>query len=224
MNFKSLKNKFFSPLVWGNFLAMGVVTAGIVWGVMAFLDSYTKHNHSIEMPDFRGQRYEAVMMQLETLDLHGVVVDTGYITTMPPNVMLEQSIAPGKRIKEGRYITFTINGSGARPLQIPDLANNSSMREAEARLKSMGFVLTKHEFIEGDAEWVYALKARGKELNVGDRLPIDVPITLVVGGGEDLYADTYDDISFVQEPSTEADSETSKEDDDFEQLLQEMGF
>ena len=219
MNFKSFKNKMFSPLVWGNFLAMGIITAGIIWGVMVFLDSYTKHGQSIEMPDLRGQRYEAVMMQLEALNLHGFVTDTGYITTMPANVIIEQSIAPGKPIKEGRFISFTINGNGARPLQIPDLANNSSMREAVARLKSMGFTTTEHEYIEGDAEWVYALKARGKELSVGERLPVDVPITLVVGRGEEMFADSLDTMIDFEDTTT-----TTEPEDEVDKLLQELGL
>lgn len=185
MNFQSFKRKIFSPLVWGNFLAMAIMLVVAIWGLMYFLDQYTMHGYSIEMPDLRGQRPEAAMMRLEGLGLKGEIVDTGYITTMQPNVILEQSIAPGKQIKEGRRITFTINGNGARPILIPDLANNSSMREAEARLKAMGFGLTEHEWIEGDREWVYAIKARGRELNVGERLPIDVPITLVIGKGEE---------------------------------------
>lgn len=212
MNFQSFKRKIFSPLVWGNFLAMAIMVVVAIWGVMCFLDKYTMHGYSIEMPDLRGQRPEAAMMRLESLGLTGEITDTGYITTMQPNVILEQSIAPGKHIKEGRRITFTINGNGARPIQIPDLANNSSMREAEARLKAMGFVLTEHEWVEGDREWVFAVKARGRELNVGERIPIDVPITLVVGKGEE--EDTNIALDFTYD-SLIIDSNTDESINDF---------
>ncbi len=211
MNFQSIKRKIFSPLVWGNFLAMAIMVVVAVWGLMYFLNQYTMHGYSFEMPDLRGQRPEAAMMRLESLGLQGEITDTGYITTMQPNVILEQSIAPGKRIKEGRKITFTINGNGARPIQIPDLANNSSMREAMARLKAMGFVLTEHEWIEGDREWVYAVKARGRELNVGERLPIDVPVTLVVGKGEELEYETLLDLPSDSLSTNDADLDKALE-------------
>ena len=219
MNFKSFKQKIFSPLVWGNLLAMAIATGLIIWGVMQFLDSYTKHGYSIEMPDLRGMRPEAAMMRLEALGLYGEISDTGYITTMEPYVLLEQSIAPGKHIKEGRRVSFTINGNGARPLQIPDLANNSSIREAEARLKAMGFVITEHEFIMGDRDWVYALKAKGRELNVGERLPVDIPITLVVGKGEE-----DEDESLERDNLSESASTATQTDADFDKALEDFGL
>ncbi len=183
MDFKKIGKKLISPMVWGNALAMLLFLAIVIWGTMIFLNNYTRHGESIEVPDLRGQKPEAAMMRLEALGLTGVVTDTGYVTTQPPYTLLDQSIAPGKRVKSGRTINLTINANGARPMAIPDLANNTSVREAEARLRTLGFTLTEHELISGDLDWVYAVKARGREVNVGEKIPVNIPLTLVVGKG-----------------------------------------
>jgi hypothetical protein len=75
-------------------------------------------------------------------------------------------------------------------MAIPDLANNTSVREAEARLRTLGFTLTEHRLISGDRDWVYAVKVRGRDVKAGEKIPIDLPITLVVGRGteEDFEA------------------------------------
>ena len=178
-------------MVWGNALAMVIFLAIVISGTMIFLNNYTRHGESIEVPDLRGQKPEAAMMRLEALGLMGVVTDTGYVTTQAPYTLLDQSIAPGKHVKSGRTINLTINANGARPMTIPDLANNTSVREAEARLRTLGFTLTEHKYISGDRDWVYAVKVRGRDVNAGERIPVDLPITLVVGKGteEDFAAE-----------------------------------
>lgn len=189
MDFKNIGKKLISPMVWGNGLAMLLFLAIVIWGTMIFLNNYTRHGESIEVPDFRGQKPEAAMMRLESLGLIGVVTDTGYVTTQAPYTLLDQSIAPGKHVKTGRTINLTVNANGARPMTVPDLANNTSVREAEARLKTLGFTLTEHQYISGDRDWVYAVKVRGRDVNAGEKIPVDLPLTLVVGKGtEDDFA------------------------------------
>ena len=181
-------------VVWGNILGLVVFITAFITGVMIFISNYTRHGESIEVPDLRGLKPEAAMMRLEALGLSGVVTDTGYVTTKPPYTLLEQSIAPGKHVKIGRTLTFTINGNGARPVLIPDLANNTSVREAEARLRTLGFTQIKYKYIDGDPDWVYSILVKGKEVYKNQRISIDQPVTLVVGKSE-----TPEDVDFEEE-------------------------
>lgn len=193
MDTKKILKKFLSPVVWGNLLAMGVIVTALIIGTMYFLSSYTRHGESIEVPDLRGMKLESALMKLEALELKGMVTDTGYVTSKPPYVLLEQSIAPGKHVKSGRTITFTINGKGARPVAIPDLANNTSAREAEARLRTLGFSYIKFDFIDGDPDWLYAIKVKGVEVNAFQRIPVDEVVTLVVGRGGSIDPSAADE-------------------------------
>ncbi len=194
MNFRKLLKKIKRPVVWGNILGLVVFITAFITGVMIFISNYTRHGESIEVPDLRGLKPEAAMMRLEALGLSGVVTDTGYVTTKPPYTLLEQSIAPGKHVKIGRTLTFTINGNGARPVLIPDLANNTSVREAEARLRTLGFTQIKYKYIDGDPDWVYSILVKGKEVYKNQRVSIDQPVTLVVGKSE-----TLEDVDFEEE-------------------------
>ena len=194
MNFRKLLKKIKRPVVWGNILGLVVFITAFITGVMIFISNYTRHGESIEVPDLRGLKPKAAMMRLEALGLSGVVTDTGYVTTKPPYTLLEQSIAPGKHVKIGRTLTFTINGNGARPVLIPDLANNTSVREAEARLRTLGFTQIKYKYIDGDPDWVYSILVKGKEVYKNQRISIDQPVTLVVGKSE-----TPEDVDFEEE-------------------------
>ena len=67
------------------------------------------------------------------------------------------------------------------------------MREAEARLRSLGFKIGPHELIEGEKDWVYGVKYNGRMVYAGDRLPVDSRIILQVGSGNmEDYSDSLD--------------------------------
>ncbi|MCF0235543.1 MAG: hypothetical protein HUK09_02300, partial [Bacteroidaceae bacterium] len=52
-----------------------------------------------------------------------------------------------------------------------------------------GFKLGPVRRVSGDLDWVYAVEVGGKQMMPGDRIPINQPLTLVVGdgGSEDVF-------------------------------------
>ncbi|MDE5571513.1 MAG: penicillin-binding protein, partial [Prevotella sp.] len=93
----------------------------------------------------------------------------------------------------------------------PDIVDNSSYREAEARLMAMGFRLTAPQRIDGEKDWVYGILCRGRRVSNGDRIPIDYPLTLMVGKGT---VDDTDDIEYIDPTYTLEDGDM----DDFEEV------
>jgi hypothetical protein len=75
-------------------------------------------------------------------------------------------------------------------ITIPDIADNSSLRQAESRLRAAGFQLTPHDTIKGELDWVYAIRLGERELQGEELVPEGSTLTLVIGGGEKLDADT----------------------------------
>ncbi len=122
--------------------------------------------------------------KIKSAGLRAEVIDTIYNRMLPAKSILEQSIAGGSNVKEGRMIYLTISSSTPPSIVLPDIANNTSRREAETRLRAMGFRLTPPEVIKGDAEWVYEIKSRGRTLKTGSRIPADATLTLVIGNGK----------------------------------------
>ena len=181
--------KIFSPLVMLNCLGMILVVVLFFFGTLAFIDFYTLHGEEVEVPKITGVSEQIAYSKLKALGLKAEVRDTGHAHKAAPFEVLEQSIKPGTKIKPGRTIYLTINSNGSKRIELPDLADNCSRREAEDKLKTLGFKLGATEFIIGDPDWVYEVKVNGKTVKAGTRISVDLPITLVVGKGglEDEY-------------------------------------
>ena len=85
-------------------------------------------------------------------------------------------------MKTGRTIYLTINSSETPLKEVPDVANNSSLREAEARLQANGFKLKDIEYVPDEArEWVVGIKYRGRLLGQSEKIPEGSELTLLVG-------------------------------------------
>ena len=187
---KNLFSKFASAYVWGNVVAVLIVIALLCIGVKYGLDSYTRHGESIVVPNLVHMQMSDAEDKLDSLGLQIVVSDTGYIKTLPPDCILEQSPVPGKRVKGGRVIYVTINAAGVPTLIIPDIIDNGSFREASAQLMAMGFKLGEPEYIPGERDWIYGIKVNGKAVKAGDRVPKDARLVIVVGDGTRNISDS----------------------------------
>lgn len=204
----SIKQKLLSPIVWGNLLAMVLVTIVLALVVWQGMDSYTHHGESIQVPELKGLQMTDAQYRLEQLGLHAMVVDSSYHKGMAPGCVLDYTPAAGRRVKSGRNIYITINTERTPTVALPDLADNSSLREAQAKLTAMGFRMAPVELVHGDKEWVYGIKSGGRNVYAGERVSIDVPLVLQVGNGKteeedeslnDVTIDTYDILDDVLE-------------------------
>lgn len=170
--------------VGANCLGMLLLAAVLVAGGYYALQYYTHHGEVVHVPDVRGKNAKEAMRVLEEAGLGVEVSDTDYVSTKRPDIILEQSLTAGMTVKPGRVVHLTINAAHPLPKPLPDIADNSSVRQAENLLKSMGFDSIRIEWINGDKEWVYAVKVGGKEVNAGARINADTPIVLIVGNGK----------------------------------------
>lgn len=172
-----------SPFVWGNCLGMMAVCCLFVVGALIFIKYYTHHNENIAVPNLRGMSFSTALNKMESLGLGIEVTDSGYVRTLPPDAILEQQIKPGTEVKTGRVIQVTLNSPNSPTITMPDLADNCSLHEARARLTAIGFRLAPIEYIAGERNWVYAIKVRGNNVVAGQHVPVDAPVTIVVGDG-----------------------------------------
>ncbi len=190
MNAKEFTKKVFSRFLILNLLAMAVVVVLLCVGVYFGLDIYTHHGEGIEVPNLNGMRFDRAYMLLQEKRLNIVVSDSGYNKTKPADCILAQIPGHGQKVKEGHTIYVTVNSPSSPTFAIPDIVDNSSFREAAAKLTAMGFRLLPPEYITGEKDWVYGILCRGRRVSNGDRIPIDNPLTLMVGSGS--YDDSLD--------------------------------
>ncbi len=196
MKSKDFFRKFLDKYLWGNLLAMAVVVVALFLGLKYGLDRYTHHGEEIPVPDVRGMGFASAKALLEGDGLRVEVGDTGYNKRMPADCVLLQNPAGGAKVKSGHMIYVTVNSKSTPTLTIPDIVDNSSVREAEARLRAMGFRMLDPKPVAGEKDWVYGITAGGRRVSMGDRVPIDVPLQLQVGSG--MYDDDNMEIDYVE--------------------------
>ena len=115
---------------------------------------------------------------------------------MPAGSIVVQSPAKGMAVKEGRTIYVTINSLTIPRVRIPDLIDNCSYREAQARLQQLEFRLLPPKLIDGEKDWVYGIQWEGHNVKAGDMIARESALTLVIGNGayeEDDAGEYFDD-------------------------------
>jgi beta-lactam-binding protein with PASTA domain len=190
MKAKEFFGKFWSAYLWGNLFAMALVIVGLCFGLKYGLEWYTHHGEGIEVPQLVKMSCTDARLLLGENGLELVVVDSGYNKRLPADYILAQTPGPGMKVKKGHIIYVTINSPSSPTFAIPDLIDNSSYREAEAKLAAIGFKLLPPKRVLGERDWVYGILSRGRRISTGDRVSIDSPLTLLIGNG--MYGDDED--------------------------------
>ena len=196
-------NKYF----WLNLIAMMAVVILLLFGVLKWLDVYTRHGEAVVVPDVKGMTVGEAEMLLRNHGLVCVVSDSNYVKNKPAGSILELNPSAGQKVKEGRTIYLTINTLDVPLRLVPDVADNSSVRQAQAKILAAGFKLSENELISGEKDWVSGVKYKGRQLNMGDKVPVGATLTLLVGDGETQVQDS-DSLEIVEDAAGTTDVST----------------
>ncbi len=153
--------------------------------LLKFLLGYmTNHDQKIQVPDLAKMSLEDTQKTLENLDLALVVIDSAsFNPDYPPKSVIEQNPEANDFVKENRKIYLTLNPSGYRKVTIPNVLNKTK-RQVETHLKSIGFQIGKYTYVPDIGKNVVRkMKFNGKVLKVGDMVPKNSKIDLVLGDG-----------------------------------------
>lgn len=183
MTFKEFFSFRANLVLWGNLLAIFILACLLIVGTWIGLNYYTQHGDSVEIPTVKGLSQQDAINLIESRGLKAEVSDSIYMKGQASGRIIDQNPLPGARVKNGRIVYLTINSLSVPMAQLPDIANNSSLRQATAKLISSGFRLTEEEYINGDRDWVYDVKMNGRILKTGESVPAGATLTLVVGNG-----------------------------------------
>lgn len=202
-------NKFF----WLNLVAMIVVVVALLFGVLKWLDVYTRHGEAVVVPDVKGMTVDEATKMFSSHGLVCVVSDSNYVKNKAAGIVLDVNPGAGQKVKEGRTIYLTINTLSIPLRAVPDVADNSSLRQAQAKVLAAGFKLNEVHLVPGEKDWVYGIQYQGRPLEAGEKVPLGAFLTLMVGNGED---DTLDGDSTVitEEILEPVSSESSSTQDD----------
>lgn len=199
-------NRFF----WVNIIAMVVVGVLIVFGALKGLDIYTRHGQAVVVPDVKGMSVSEAEKMFRDQGLTYVVSDSNYVKNKPSGIILDLNPSVGQKVKEGRTIYLTINTLSTPLCVVPDVADNSSVRQAQAKLMAAGFKLTENRMVSGEKDWVYGVIYQGHQLQIGDKAPIGATLTLMVGDG--VQSAGADSVDMVEDAAISADDSGTEDD------------
>ena len=218
--FSFKKNKYF----WLNIAAMILVVIALFFVVLKGLDLYTRHGESVVVPNVQGMTVDEAAKMFRNHGLVCQVSDSVYIKDKAAGIVLEINPAAGQKVKEGRTVYLTINTLDIPLREVPDVADNSSLRQAQAKLLAAGFKLTDIQLVSGEQDWVYGVKYRGRSLQMGDKAPLGAALTLMVGNGHGENSSLNDSIGVdedgvetkpTQSTTTSTGTSTTQEEDWF---------
>lgn len=175
---------------------MAVLALIILIGVFKWMKSYTRHGQYISVPDVSGM-YESEARDILTASgLRYEIASYKFDKSVVEGGIIEQTPKAGANVKQDRIIYLTLN-SGKEPMRnVPDLADNSSLRAAQSQIRAAGFKLGTTVYVDGAQDWVYEIRYQGKKIEAGTEVPEGSVLTIVAGNGR--YVETI-----VEADSTE---------------------
>lgn len=190
MSKNKLEKKHTLRMLLINLAAMAAVIIAAIFITLRWIDNYTEHGVAIMVPDITGMQEEDAINKLAEHHLVGVASDHIFIKGTPIGEITAQRPAAHAKVKRGRKVYLTISSGNHPMIAVPDIADNSSLRQAESRLRAAGFKLTPNDTIPGELDWVYGIRYKGRELKGEELIPEGAELTLIIGGGDQMETET----------------------------------
>src|SRR5690606_27255897 len=121
-------------------LAMALLAIIVIcFIILKWLNITTNHGSFVEVPDLTGKSVETVQIELNDKDLQMEIQDSANFNPKYPKYsVIEQYPLAGTQVKEDRKIYLTLNPSGYRKVEVPNVIHRT-FRQAKPTLEALGF-------------------------------------------------------------------------------------
>lgn len=189
-------------------ILMIVVTVGLFYGVLSWLNTYTRHNQAVVVPDVKGMKLEVAAPFFENNHLRYNVIDSVFSKDVAPGAIVEIVPNVGSKVKEGRILFVTINALTSQMATIPDI-EDQSFRQAYALLRARGFNSVEIEYVAGEyKDLAVAVESNGRVLTKGEHVALTAPLVLKVSSGDPNF--TPDSLALDSIPVEQLNSDIEK--------------
>lgn len=172
-----------NPYVFNLLLAVAVLCV-LIFGTLKWLDSYTRHNEAVVVPDVKGLKVEEAEEFFRNNNLRFNVIDSVFSKDVKPGAIVELVPSAGSKVKEGRIVFITVNAMTSQMAAIPEV-EDLSFRQAYALLRARGFEHVEIEYVPGDyKDLAVEVALQGRRLKNGEHVSLTAPLTLKVSSGE----------------------------------------
>ena len=182
---KILQNK--DIRFWGLQVLLAILlVCTLIYIALISLDSWTRHNEFVIVPDLSSKPLSEVEKILEDNHLRFEVVDSAnYNDKIPKYAVISQSPEANEKVKKNRKIYLTLNPSNYPKVTIPRVIQ-LTYRSADATLKSVGLSVGKVTYVNNiGKDVVLRMFYKGKEVKPGDLLIKKSIVDLECGNGFD---------------------------------------
>ena len=166
-----------------NFLVAIALLLLIAFLFFMSLDSLTRHNETIRVPQVSGRTLADATSVLEKEGFEVAVQDSVYIDTLQPLAVVKQSPESEELVKVHRTIYLTVNRAQPPLIEMPDL-RGFSFRSAQLYLESLGLKIGDTSYTPDIAR--NAVKDQlfnGRTIEPGTKIPMSSAIDFVLGNG-----------------------------------------
>ncbi|WP_271424111.1 PASTA domain-containing protein [Aequorivita sinensis] len=182
-----------------------VVLIALIFLTLWWLKFTTNHNETTEVPNLAKMSLDKVEKKLDEMSLRYEILDSAnYNPDFPRYSVIEQIPKPGKFVKENRKLYLTLNPSGYRKIEVPNILGRTR-RQAEPTLLAMGFEIGKISYRPHISDNVLEMRFNGEKLEPGTKIQKTSVIDLIVGD------QSLNKIQTEGEESSEENQDTSME-------------
>lgn len=160
-------------------LLSGVI---LLWFAMIFLDIWTNHGATVNVPNVKGKTYSEAAALLNASDLKAEISDSIFDQGLPPGSVVEVWPHAGTSVKPGREVYLTVVSFQPRQVTITAPLTDISSRQAMTYLQSIDIKNIRIVNVPSQYnDLVVSAKYNGKELRAGSKLPVTATVVLEVG-------------------------------------------
>ena len=176
----SFKSFYDKHQIWINLLLIPVVGVTLCWLTIQFMDFWTNHGKTTEMPNVVGLDFYKARDVLEANNFE-VEVDSIYNIQVKYGEVLDQSPKEKEIVKYGRTVYLKINSFYPEMKEIRDELLHISSIQATKILESLGITRIKIKTVIGDNDdEVIDVKYNGRRVTKGTKIPVTGEVELTV--------------------------------------------
>lgn len=154
-----------------------------LFGISMFLDTYTKHDKFVEVPDFKGFHFSEIEDFISDKNLRFEITDSIFDPSHKGGIILEQLPHGGELVKSNRKVYLTMNSVVPPSIILPEL-RDITLRQVVSKIETYGLKVDSLIYKPAECDnCVIGVLFEGEEVLPGARIEKGKSISLIIGEG-----------------------------------------
>lgn len=162
----------------------------IFWLIFAWMNSYTRHNDFVLVPDFKDLKLKQLETFVADKKVDYEIIDSLWDPKLQKGIVLKQDPEPGAKVKEGRKVYLYVNSVLPPMINMPKL-EDLSLRQAMAVCQSYGLIGAPKVIDNPCDGCIVKQEYNGKRIEPGTLIKKGSTIVLYYGKGENASAKEF---------------------------------